>query len=461
MSRLFPVIWIFAWGLSAAAQPYLVRGTIQQAGDETVYLASYFEDRFRIIDSTRAVSGTFQFILSDQDPAGVYRLVFSEVVGEVHMENLFVEFIFNMEDLVIQVTPGEHGPLPYFDQSAENQVYSDFVRHQMEYEAEMMETFRVLYPPRPGHPVYEAAVAYHEALQQERMRYIDSVSVHHPDLYATRIINAFRTPIIPGNLTREERIDTLKKVFFSMAPIRDPLLLHAPVYTFRIVDFLALFRSSALDREAQEQAFKEAADQIMANVTGDEQLRQFVAEFLYEGFELLEMHQVIDHLAMHYLDAACVSDLAEMVRERTESYRLLTEGMTAPDFVVRDTRGRNVVLSEIGNPYILVVFWATTCPHCRTVLPDLHAWYANENKLDVEVVAVSIDSSRHQYDQYLAGQPMTWINAWEPLGWMGKVASDYHIYETPSMILLDGQRRILDKPGNFRQFRRYLSGLED
>jgi len=461
MNRTFPVILLLAWALSCPAQSYILRGSIQYAGDGTIYLASYYGDSFRVIDSTLAAAGTFQFILSGQDPAGVYRLIFSEIRDEVYTENRFVEFIFNREDLVIHVTPGDLGPMPHFDQSEENRIYSEFVLEQLEYEAGLMETIEVMSPARPGHPVYEAAARYYETLQSDRLRYMDSVIAQHPDLYATRIIRAFRTPVIPGKLSGEERIDTLQQLFFSISPISDRELLYAPVYTFRIVDFLALYRSATLNRQEQEQAFIEAVDQVMVNVTGNGELREFVVDFLYGGFELLGMEKVIDHIAMNYMDEACESDVSEMVRERKEAYRMLDEGAVAPDFVVRDMDGRNVVLSELGHPYVLVVFWASTCGHCREVMPELHRWYLQENDPDLEVVAVSIDTSRQQLDQYLAEEPMSWITAWEPLGWTGKVASDYHIYATPSMLLLNQERMILDKLFNFRQFRRAVARLED
>ena len=48
---------------------------------------------------------------------------------------------------------------------------------------------------------------------------------------------------------------------------------------------------------------------------------------------------------------------------------------TAPDFTVNDGKGRNVTLSEsFGRPVILN-FWATWCPPCRSELPAFEKLY--------------------------------------------------------------------------------------
>ena len=57
------------------AQPYLISGNIQHAAPGKIYLASYYGDRFRITDSVETGSGSFLFILSEEDPAGIYRLI--------------------------------------------------------------------------------------------------------------------------------------------------------------------------------------------------------------------------------------------------------------------------------------------------------------------------------------------------------------------------------------------------
>jgi len=165
------------------------------------------------------------------------------------------------------------------------------------------------------------------------------------------------------------------------------------------------------------------------------------------------------HLADHYLDESCESEVAELVRERMEGYKMMSPGSIAPDFTIRDTNGKNHSLSELPGPYTLLMFWASTCGHCRAMIPDLKQWYLEENEMGVEVVAISIDSSAILFSEYLSEHEMPWISVHDPLGWHGKVPGDYFIYATPSIFLLDRDRHILARPLNFRQIQRAVRKL--
>jgi len=451
--------FVMALSGSLLAQPYLIQGNIEHVAEGSIYLASYYGDSFRLIDSVENSVGSFHFLLPEEVHPGVFRLIYSEVYKGVRSENRKVEFIYNREDLLFNVSREGNGPLPVFDSSMENQVYSDFTSFQLNYEEELTQVYDKLSPQQVGDEKYEEAVKQYEELQLERKAFIETHIERYPELYATRILSAFRAPVVSGSLSHHERIDSLKRLFFDEASIDDPELLYAPVYTFRVVDYLSMFMVDTFTMEQQEQHFIEAVDRIMVNVAPVPELRSFVVEFLLEGFELLGMEQVQLHLVNHYLDESCESEVAELVRERMEGYKLMSVGATAPDFTVRDIDGNNHTLSEMSNSYTLVMFWASTCGHCREMISELQQWYLEDNMAGVEVVAISIDSSVILFSEFLAQQEMSWITVHDPLGWHGKIPGDYHIYATPSVFLLDRERRILARPVSLRQIQRAVKKL--
>ena len=437
-------------------QSWLIQGTIENAEEGPILLASYYGDRFRVFDSIDTRSGFFYFMLSDDTPPGIFRIIYADRVDSVRNQNRFVEFIFNRENIEIFVASTDRGPVLYFENSIENLVYKGFMEFELYYEAKLMSVYGQLYPIREG---ADDAVLHYNAIQRERESYMDSITQLYPDLYAVRIMNAFRAPIIPGEISHRQRIDTLKVCFFDQAPMDDPMLLYAPVYTFKLIDYLSLYRVDTLTKNQQEVAFMEAVDWIMLNVSREGELRTFVVEFLLEGFDLLKMERVQMHLADHYLDENCESDIVELVLSRMGGYKKMTPGQLAPDFILRDVEGRNFQLSEPGHTYVLVLFWSSTCEACRELLPELHDWYLTENNYDLEVVAISIDTSVANFEYLYKQIGPAWITAHDPLGWHGKLSSDYHVYATPSLFLLDRERTILARPGSFRQFQRSLKKL--
>lgn len=454
---LIVMLWIGLHPLQG--QSWLIQGTIENAEEGPVLLASFHGDRFLVVDSMETSSGFFYFVLPGEAMPGIYRIIYADRIGEVRNQNRFVEFIFHGENMEIYVASSERGPMPYFENSRENTVYKEFLEFELSYEAELMTLYGQLYPESAELENHDLVVRRYYELQQERTRFMDSLSYLYPDLYAIKIMNAFRSPVVPGEMSHLQRIDTLKQCFFDHAAIDDPALLAAPVYTYKLIEYLSLYKDVSLDREEQEEQFLEAVDLIMANVSGDPELRSFVVEFLLEGFALLDMEKVQMHLADHYLDETCQSDLVEMVLSRMEGYKLMSEGEQAPDFILRDVEGKSYQLSRMESPWVLVMFWSSTCEGCRRLMPDLHQWYLTENTLDMEVVAISMDTSLANFNYMYEFLSPEWITAHDPLGWHGKVASDYYVYGTPSLFLLDRQRKIVARPTSFRQFLRSVKKL--
>lgn len=441
------------------AQSWLIRGTIEDAAEGPVRLASYYGDRFRVMDSMNTESGSFYFMLPDDTPPGIFRIIYADTREGIRNQNRFVEFIFNRENIELIVASSEKGPEAHFENSRENQVYGEFMEFELGYEAQVMTVYGELYPDREGSD--EGKVQYYNAIQKERAHYMDSITRLYPDLYSVRIMNAFRAPFIPGEISHLERIDTLKECFFDRSAIDDPSLLYAPVYPFKLMDYLSLYKDVSLTRDEQEEEFIKAVDRIMVNVSREGELREFVVDFLLEGFEMLGMEQVQIHLADNYLDESCESDIAELVLTRMEGYKQMVPGKQAPDIILRDVKGITYQLSELGRSYVLVLFWSSTCVHCHDLLPLLHDWYLNENSYDLEVMAISIDSSAANFEDAITQESFSWIVAHDPLGWQGRLPADYHVYATPTLYLLDRERTIQARPANFRQFVRALKKLED
>jgi thiol-disulfide isomerase/thioredoxin len=143
-----------------------------------------------------------------------------------------------------------------------------------------------------------------------------------------------------------------------------------------------------------------------------------------------------------------------------EGYKKMAIGQQAPDFVLRDVEGQMYQLDRMDHDWILVVFWSSTCEACRKLMPALDKWYRTENTLDLELVAISIDTSASNFEYLHEQLDPRWITAHDPLGWYGKVPSDFMVYATPSMFLLDRQRNIVSKPASFRQFLRSIKKLD-
>ena len=76
---------------------------------------------------------------------------------------------------------------------------------------------------------------------------------------------------------------------------------------------------------------------------------------------------------------------------------------------------------------------------------------------NIEVVAISLDTSRVDWLNFVRDNALNILNISDQKGWDGKAAGDYFIYATPTMFLLDSNKKIIGKPTTFEELQKYLN----
>ena len=74
----------------------------------------------------------------------------------------------------------------------------------------------------------------------------------------------------------------------------------------------------------------------------------------------------------------------------------------------------------------------------------------------MEVVAISLDSNSLTWVDFVKSGNYNWINCADFAGWEGKAAQDYYVYATPTMLLLDKDKKILGKPKTIKELSKLL-----
>jgi cytochrome c biogenesis protein CcmG/thiol:disulfide interchange protein DsbE len=65
-------------------------------------------------------------------------------------------------------------------------------------------------------------------------------------------------------------------------------------------------------------------------------------------------------------------------------------GALAPEFVLPDLQGRPVSLSSLRGRPVLISFWATWCPICRSQMPTLQAAYERYRESGLAILGVAV-----------------------------------------------------------------------
>jgi peroxiredoxin len=111
----------------------------------------------------------------------------------------------------------------------------------------------------------------------------------------------------------------------------------------------------------------------------------------------------------------------------------------APDFTLKDLSGKDVRLSDQKGKVVLVEFWATWCPPCRTSIPaleKLHSAYAGKG---LSILAVSMDEgSLDMVRAFCTERSITYT----VLRGTEQVSTKYGVRMIPATYLVDRQGTI-------------------
>jgi glutaredoxin len=103
-------------------------------------------------------------------------------------------------------------------------------------------------------------------------------------------------------------------------------------------------------------------------------------------------------------------------------------------------------LYDIKNRYTILYIFDPDCSHCKEETPKLVNFYnTRKSKYDLEVFAVSSDSSMAKMRNYIKEMNMNWITVNGPRTYVGHYQDLYDAITTPTLYILDQRKKIIGK----------------
>jgi cytochrome c biogenesis protein CcmG, thiol:disulfide interchange protein DsbE len=118
-------------------------------------------------------------------------------------------------------------------------------------------------------------------------------------------------------------------------------------------------------------------------------------------------------------------------------------GTVAPDFTLQVYAGESVTLSQLRGKVVVINFWATWCPPCRTEKPTMEALYQHfGTREDFELLAINVEEdARRALESYLRQNPYTFPIL---LDSHARVQELYRVYRFPESFILDRNGVVVD-----------------
>ncbi|HLF14152.1 MAG TPA: thioredoxin family protein [Bacteroidota bacterium] len=449
--HVFPLIAVLSCHSPASAQRIDI--TVKNLAADKGYISSLNGENALRIDSVTSAGGErFVYNMSAKGlQPGFYRLSFEK--------NRWIDYVYDNEDVTLTTDAGNILDSMKVVTSESNRLYYTFVTLNKQYKAKS-ELLQLVLARYPGDdPYYRTTKSTLSKLQSEYSGFVNTTSRARPASFIARYVRAAQSPVVDGRLPPEKQLERLKANGLDHVDFSDEGLIRSDVFTSKSIEYLMYYRNPQLPKELLEKEFMTAVDSILVRARVNQAVYQHVTQYLIEGFRNFGFEKCIDYILANYvikddlcLDEGSGSAVAKMVDQK----KLFTPGAVLPDILLPDSSGNVIDLKRLPAKRFLVVFYSGACRHCRTLIPKLKEAYDGRTSKETEVLGVSLDTDRDGWLGLVRQERLGWLSVSDLLGWISPVSRNYHIYATPTMVVVDNEMRMIAAPATVEEARKWF-----
>ncbi len=435
----FLVAIMFLASMVGISQEHSISGTITGLKNENLYLMQLMGEKRTIVDTaTTDLTGAFTFEMPENSEPGMYVVI--------NGPEKAVELIYNNEDIQFVTTGFNKTDGIQIVNSIENLIYYDYlnIKGIDTYKLDLLKKFINSYPPDDS--FYTDALNRYKTVQYELNTRIDQLIDNNPETLAAQFLKADRPIFADPTITIDEQNIYLKKHYFDNVDFNDTMLIRSTFLTSKVVGYLSLYQNNANSQDELEDNMLIGVDSVLAYAQVNQRIYEFLTNFLIHGFESIGFDKGLEHIAsVNTLDQFCENTERKLkLTNKLELIKKLAIGQIAPNFDTTDVEGNRIVLSEFKAKKTVLLFWASWCPHCDDIMPIINSYY--DGGKNFKVIAISIDKSKEDLMSSIDDSGYSWTNIAELVGWNGKIVVEYGVVATPTIFVLDENKRIIGKP---------------
>jgi len=445
---------------------YKIDFKINGLKDTTTYLGYYYGESTYIKDTARVSgNGEFQFASSKSLPQGVYFLVldktriFEIVIGDdqqFRMETSTADYVKNMK-----VTGDE-----------DNKIFFENMMFNMARNQEAAPLFTVMKDSSATEAAKSSARADLEKINEKVLAYQDDLLKKYPRSMTARMLKATKPVEVPdppkkadGSIDSSFQYRYYRQHFFDNFDITDDALIRLPkpIYAEKITEYLEKLIIP------QPDSVMKAIKALAAKVKNNPETYKYLiwnAVLNYQNPKIMGLDEVYVRLYDTYfasgeMDFWISDSIKKNLKDYADKLRLSLVGQTAKNLIMQD---QNLVLRslyDIKKKYIILFFFDPDCGHCREETPKLVSFYnANKTRFNLEVYAVSADTSMLKMKNYIKEMKMPWITVNGPRSAVGSYQHLYDAFSTPTLYILDEKKKIIAKKPPIERLVDFLENYE-
>ena len=387
-----------------------------------LYVCEQFGDESKVVATlTTNANGDFMFNFAGKE-VGLYR---------IHADNKdYFDVIYNGEDIRLETNIRNMKSSMKILESVENQQLYAYVApaELSEYKIGVLTELVKIYPDGKFLAKAEKELANERTMKSDCLS--KAIKMKN-GTFASRYLSYFKDINMNISEPIERKMNFLSRNF----PMDDPDLINSNAYHHFVISYLKKYEPSE---------YQNAAREILNYLrTGNQEVFSCVFDYMLTGFEMMERYDDLYDLSVEYGNSCSTEG---NLRTRVKNYTDLRIGAKAPDFEIETIDGEDVTLSQMKSKHTLVIFWATWCENCKEEIPRINEALSLFKRADVDIIAISIDEDESELKKYVKANGISFKVASDLLGWEGRIVTDYAVYATPSMFIVNRDMNIVAKP---------------
>jgi peroxiredoxin len=133
-----------------------------------------------------------------------------------------------------------------------------------------------------------------------------------------------------------------------------------------------------------------------------------------------------------------------------------SKGSEVPDFTAKTIDGRELTLSKLRGKVVLLNFWATWCPPCRSEMPLFQKVYQKYKDRGFEIIGISTDASQGQVQKFIKEYGLTFPIIMDDQNLTAK----FNVSGLPTSFLIDRDGRVIKvRLGEYEEIEKDLKKL--
>lgn len=456
---------LFLVGFTNFAQPaYKLQFKVDGLKDTTAYLGYYYGESTFVKDTAR-VNGQGEFVFDGKRALdqGVYFLIlnktriFEFVVGSTQQFTLATKTEDYVKNMKVTGDP-------------DNKLFFENMLFNMERHKEAEPFIKVMQDSSATEDQKKAARESFSKINEKVTAYQDEMILKHPTTITARLFKASKPVRIPdppkkadGTIDSTFQLKWYREHFFDNFDLADDALIRMPrtIYQEKINEYLDKLYVP------QPDSILKGIERIVAKSKKNQETFKYsvwMCVVKYQNHEIMGLDEVYVRLYDKYFATGEMNfwaneKLRKTLKDAADRMRKSLVGKTGDNLVMQDVNFQPRSMYDVKNKYTLLWIYDPDCGHCKEETPKLVEFY-KQKKFDLEVYAVSLDSSMAKMKEWIKTMDMKWINVNGPRTYVGPIQDHYDCITTPSLYILDTRRKIIAKKIPVEKLEEFLNQYE-